>query len=248
MIDLIKLIQNKFNPFASTYKLPNNTQGYQVTDTPLVSSRGQSTIPSIERVFASVVNTGHLSPARYEVTVNCPALDTIIRLRRNLTLRGENVNERLSVSCESVSMPGRSVSSQPNKIYGPVREMPYEKLYSGDLDMEFRVGKDMFERLYFEQWMDLVTFQGNHHMNYMDNYAGTVTIAQLDHDDDIVYQIELFEVYPKTINPISYGYGNVDDYVKQSVSLHFRHYNVINYTQTLPDVPRDASGVLPLDL
>ena len=179
------------NNQVGSYKFPNQTQGYQTTNNPLINSNGNNT-PSIERIFSSVVNNGHLSPARYEVQVTCPSLNHPLMKVLGVDV---NINERLSVSCESVSMPGRSVSSQPNKIYGPVREMPYEKLYSGDLDLEFRVGKDMFERLYFEKWMDLVTFQGNHHMNYMDNYAGTVTIAQLDHDDNIIYQIELFEVY-----------------------------------------------------
>ena len=220
------------DPYAASefFRKKWEHQGYNQTDIPLMNSDaslspGRDKLGTIQRVFESVVNNGHLSPARYEITVNCPL--TLLTPSKFF-----GINERLSISCESVSMPGRSVGTQPNRIYGPVREMPYEKIYSGDLDMEFRVGKDMLERVFFENWMDIVAFSNSHHINYMDSYKGTVTIAQLNHQDRKVYEMELFDVYPKAINPISYSYGAVDDTVKQSVSLHFRQYKVLELTET----------------
>ena len=112
---------------------------------------------SLDRVMGHVTRPGGvgiLSPSRFDVYIGGAAsgIITDVASRQSATRQTLSVEalRRLSESCESVNFPGRSLSSQPNRISGPVREMPYESLYSGDLDITFRVGGDMFERQYFE--------------------------------------------------------------------------------------------------
>ena len=165
---------------------------------------------------------GTLRPSRFLVEVILPVkLDT----GSLQELKTDSVR-RLSLSCENVSLPGRGVSTTPNRIYGPVREMPHERLFSGDLDLTFRIGKDMFERRIFELWMDLMVNKYSNDFNYLNNYATEMTISQLNLQDEKVYQMRLFDVYPKTINPIDYTSSTTDDYVRQSISMHFRKYEV----------------------
>jgi len=177
---------------------------------------------NIDNIFSSIIQYGTLRPSRFLVEFILPAkLDT----GSLQELKTDSVR-RLSLSCENVSLPGRGVSTTPNRIYGPVREMPHERLFSGDLDLTFRVGKDMFERRIFELWMDLIVNKYSNDFNYFNNYATEMTISQLNLQDEKVYQMRLFDAYPKTINPIGYEVATTDEYVRQSISMHFRKYEV----------------------
>ena len=133
---------------------------------------------SLDRVMGHVTRPGGvgiLSPSRFDVYIGGAAsgIITDVASRQSATRQTLSVEalRRLSESCESVNFPGRSLSSQPNRISGPVREMPYESLYSGDLDITFRVGGDMFERQYFEEWMDIIVDHKSNRLNYYDNYV-----------------------------------------------------------------------------
>jgi hypothetical protein len=196
----------------------------------------KSGINTVLDQFMSPDGVGVLSPARYEIYI----ASNIVGKNKNWMQRGlddsiqmsmfnrfpQNAEtmKRLSKSCEAASLPGRSVSTQPNRISGPVREMPYESLYSGDLDLTFRLGTDMFERKFFEFWMDQVIDHNTHRLSYYDNYTRDIYIAQLGVDDSIVYKVILKECYPKAINAIDLGFDKTDEYEKQSVSIAFREY------------------------
>jgi len=202
---------------------------------------GRSDIKSTIEQFRSASGIGILSPARYEIMIASP--NPIVEGRNVSTMRsmgfsGTDAMRRLSETCEVSMVPGRNRSSQPNKIYGPVREMPYENIYSGDLDLTFRVGQDMFERIYFEKWMDSVTNKYNHNHSYYDDYTRDIYISQLTKDDSVVYKVVLRECWPKTVNPLTLGAATQNEYQKQSVSIAFRKYEVIDSDTTEETAPR----------
>lgn len=190
---------------------------------------------SLDRVMGHVTRpdgVGILSPSRFDVYIggaNFTAVGEGGPLSRQTpqTLSVEALR-RLSESCESVNFPGRSFSSQPNRISGPVREMPYESLYSGDLDMTFRVGGDMFERQYFEEWMDIIVDHKSNRLNYYDNYVRDIYLTQLNLKDEIVHQVKIKECYPKTLNPVERSQTTTDETLKQSLSFAFREYEVLD--------------------
>ena len=189
----------------------------------------KSGIDTVLEQFVSKDGVGVLSPAKYDIVMS-PAVVSGGGVFTGSATRGSSNIEamrRLSKSCEAAAFPGRSVSTQPNRIMGPVREMPYEPLYSGDLDLTFRVGQDMFERKFFEFWMDTIVNHGNNRMGYYDDYTRDIYIAQLGPDDSIVYKIKLTECYPKAINAIDLGFDKTDEYTRQSVSIAFREYEVL---------------------
>lgn len=172
---------------------------------------------------------GVLSPAKYDIIISQPNVNFPDKSKAFTDelfdgTGNSNVMRRLSKSCESAAFPGRSVSTQPNRVAGPVREMPYESLYSGDLDLTFRVGQDMFERTFFEYWMDRIVNHSTNTMGYYDDYTRDIYITQLNPNDEIVYKIRLTECYPKAINAIDLGFDKTDEYTRQSVSIAFREY------------------------
>lgn len=140
-----------------------------------------------------------------------------------------NIND---IWAESVTIPGRSIATQERRTFGPQREMPYERLYSGDLDITFMFsaaigggGKQIRSKL--ESWMDeIINPETNVINSAYENYTGSIKISVDYPDGAEAWQIEVDEVYPKTISPVQLGYGINDEYLKQSVSFAFREYKI----------------------
>lgn len=190
-----------------------------------------SGIDKITQQFYDPNGVGILSPARYEIMIAAVgSAPTTMAHGKHASLNSGNIEamKRLSNSCESASFASRTIASNPNRIHGPVREMPYESVYGGDLDLTFRVGQDMFERKYWEFWMDTIIDHANNNVGYYDDYNRDIFIAQLGPDDSIVYKMVYRECYPKTVNAIDLGFEKTDDYIRQSVSIAYREFEVLS--------------------
>ena len=203
----------------------------------MISSREKSLhgsgINKLTQQFFDMHGVGILSPARYEIMIAAPSPgkngdSPLWKAHARPANTNIDAMKRLSASCEATSIASRTISSNPNRIHGPVREMPYESVYGGDLDLTFRVGKDMFERKYFELWMDNIVDHSNNNISYYDDYTRDIYVAQLAPDDSIVYKVVYRECYPKTVNAIDLGFEKTDDYVRQTVSMAYREFEVIN--------------------
>ena len=138
------------------------------------------------------------------------------------------------ILAEAVTIPGRSIATQERRTFGPQREMPYERLYSGDLDVTFlfafggaiRAGQKQI-RSDLESWMDKVISQDDIINANREDYTGKMRIS-VDHPDTNTpaWQMEVDEVFPKTVNPVPLGYAMNDEYLRQSVSFAFRQYKI----------------------
>lgn len=178
---------------------------------------------SIEDMKGRIMSSDHfgtLSPNRFEIMIT--------------GVDNKSLSERINIMCESVSFPGRSVSTQPARVYGPIREMPYESLYTGDLDITFRVGRDLMERNFFEDWMNRIVSRNSSDFKYYGNeesgYAKGIKIHQLDKQNNVVYAVSVREAYPKAVNSYEVGHDKTDEYLKQVVSFSFRDY-VVDYAE-----------------
>lgn len=129
---------------------------------------------------------------------------------------------------QAVTIPGRALSTKEVRTFGPQRDMPYERLYSGDLDITFVSQKGENIRAYFEKWMDCVIdpFE-NTLTNSRDNYIGGLEIDMLLENGEVTSQYAIFEVFPKTISPVNLSYTSVNEYMTFTVSFSFREYEHI---------------------
>ncbi len=174
---------------------------------------------NINNMMSSIIGNGVAFSNRYEVQFYLPSdfmghegsLDNI----RNLELRAE-----------SVTIPGRSLSTTPYRFYGPARNFPYEQLYSGEISISFIVSANLSERHFFEGWLNFISNPNNYKFNYYDKYISKMAIVLLDRTNRMVFVSELEEVYPKSIGDISLGYDKNDEIIKQEVTFHFRKYTV----------------------
>lgn len=155
---------------------------------------------------------GHdlLKPTHYTVDINSP------------------VFTKDNIYADSVTIPGRSIATQERRTFGPQREMPYERLFAGDLDITFVFGMNDMIRTHIETWMDVVIPDTNIINREWNDYTGTIKISvDSPQDNSPAWTCEVMEAYPKTVSPVQLGYGMQNDYLKQSVSFAFREYKIV---------------------
>jgi hypothetical protein len=107
--------------------------------------------------------------------------------------------------------------------------MPYELLYNNEIQMVFRVGEDMFEKLVFEDWMNRVAPYNNAFINYYNSFIQEISITQLDRADKEVMKVVLHECYPKIITDLDLSGLKNDESHSISVGFAYKDYSIDNY-------------------
>ena len=129
----------------------------------------------------------------------------------------------------SVTLPGRSLATTERRTFGPQRDMPYERLFSGDLDITFILQKGGTFRARFEDWMDkIIDPNTNRIANSRNDYLGEIEIDFTNSQGDIEYGLKVLEVFPKAISPIALSYRSENEVVEQQISFSFRNYEQKN--------------------
>ena len=79
----------------------------------------------------------------------------------------EKMNSRL----ESVSLPSETIGSNPVKLQGIDREIPYGRVYEGDVKLIFLDDKRLGVRSLFETWHDYIVDKDTFQLSYYDTYV-----------------------------------------------------------------------------
>ena len=124
--------------------------------------------------------------------------------------------------CDSVSLPGMSISTQQARTYGEVREMPYERLFE-NVNLTFYIDGSMDSKSLFDTWINSIQDPVSRQFNFYNEYVTDMEIFVHDKDDEEVYRVKLFECYPKSIGSIQMDYG-AKDIMKLQVSMNYRYW------------------------
>ena len=177
-------------------------------------------------------------PTRFEFYI--PKLPTMVNSFLNPTQERKN----LQFAIQDVFFPGRNLASDTQKIAGPVDEFPYESVYSGDLDITVRVDGEFKEKLMFETWQDLVINQRTQNLNYPDSYRCEAFIDALDLNNKVVYQIQLTDVWPKTVGRVTVGQALTDSVATMVIGLYYRKYTVTHANENYQGSQRIEQTIL----
>ena len=141
--------------------------------------------------------------------------------------------EALALLCNQASIPGRAISANPVRTYGPRRLNPNLTTYD-DIGMTFYCqNDDLFPRPLFEEWQNAVIEATTGIINYPDNYVADVEIEQYDETGKITYAIRLIDAFPIIVAPMALDWGARDTIHNLNVSFSYRKM----YEQPLPLVP-----------
>ena len=175
---------------------------------------------------------GIARPNRYEIILYAPSTN-VTAGKSSLSdvysqilteKKGEGIDRRTSLRCQSISFPGRNLDTTPDtNIYGPTRDIVTGFSY-GEINGTFLCSSDLREKEFFELWQSQAFSPETWSLKYYDEYVGGMDIYQLDEKDVRRYGVKLIEVFPKTINAQGLSYGTTNTATTVDVGFSFRHW------------------------
>lgn len=162
--------------------------------------------------FKSSFSTDLARPSKFNVLVPVPTgllgQPGSVTSLRNLVFR-----------CENANLPGRSVATADQRIYGPIEKHPYLSTYN-DIDLTFIVSDTMNEKLFFDNWIEYINPSSTNNFKYREEYQTTITINQYDVGDYVSYTVDLYEAFPISVNQMDLDWSN-DGYHKITVTFAY---------------------------
>ena len=211
--------------------------------------------------FIAEINQGEgvARPTRYLVVIQPPQKlltneyddNYFTGTSNNNDMESATMKRNVGMMCNKVTLPNRDVNTADHRVYGPARQMPYAYSYSGQIECSFYGDKFLRQRTFFENWQKKIFSNVTHHMDFYDNYVGTMDIYQLgsfsaEQDRDrTTYAVRLYEVYPQTVGSIDYSYGATDQSVNIPITLNFRTWKNLTIDQIDGATVGQAFGDVP---
>ena len=168
---------------------------------------------------------------RFEVFINSPA-----------ALR-QNNRDAVSVSlyCEMASLPPVNISTKSFKIFGPTYQRPFSAEYGGEgISLTFHVDRDMQVKKFFDEWTAKVVDPDSGFVGFQEEYISTLKLKQLNEQDEVTYELELLEAFPRSVNLLELNNSAQNQTHRLNVLFAYRYWkNVSPEFQTMPmDIPR----------
>ena len=130
--------------------------------------------------------------------------------------------QKVLLHCDAINLPGMSYSTNPSRIYGEIREMPWERMFD-NININFYVDNSMDSKSIFDNWMNSIQDPVTRQFNYYKEYITDMTIYIFDKEDKEQYRVKLFECYPKAISPIQMDYS-AKDVMMVAVSMNYKYW------------------------
>lgn len=146
-----------------------------------------------------------------------------------------------SLYAESTSVPLLNIFTKAFKIFGPSYQRPVTSEYGGEgINFTFHVDRNFNVRKFFEDWMHAVIHPERFTVGYLSDYGTTITIAQLDEQDNPTYEIELLEAFPRNINLMELNNASTNQTHRLNVLFAYRYWRRAGPqdTTTPVDIPR----------
>jgi hypothetical protein len=165
---------------------------------------------------------GYALPSRYEVIITSPA---------------EGNARKVSMRCETIDLPGRSLNTSPDSnMYGIAPEIVDGITFGGTLAMTFQASSDLEERVFFESWQEMAWDRGTWNVKYYKDYIKEIEIYVLDINNQRRYGIKLMECFPKEIGPSSFSAATASDIVKIPITMQYRYWETLDITNQPPNL------------
>lgn len=132
--------------------------------------------------------------------------------------------------CQSVSVPGVSISTQPVRTTGETVEAAYDRTFAA-ANATFYVDVDMRVRYFFDAWINSIQDPTTRIFSYPKDYKSPeIEIGVLRLDDNPSYAITLFEAFPKSIGNLTLS-GENNNLMTVDVTFDYKYYTTRMLTQ-----------------
>ena len=123
----------------------------------------------------------------------------------------------ISLMVQSCQIPSKDISTTDHSHYGPLGKYPYESSH-GDIELTVMLSDSLYERKFFEAWMQSVEHHINHTIGWHDSYKSDVYIRVFSHKMN--KGEETGEEYSYFTMGTKKNKNNTIDYMQGSVPPH----------------------------
>jgi hypothetical protein len=169
---------------------------------------------------------------RFEVFINPPAG----MINKNRSNAGA-----VSLYCEMASLPPVNISTKSFKIFGPTYQRPFGAEYGGEgISLTFHIDRDMQVKKFFDDWTATVVDPDSGLVNYQEDYISTINLRQLDEQENVTYELELYEAFPRSINLLELNNSAQNQTHRLNVLFAYRYWKDKSreFETTPMDIPR----------
>lgn len=130
----------------------------------------------------------------------------------------------LALMCQSASLPGATVVTRTQSIFGPNYVRPASINYGDNISMSFLCDKDMAVRKLFDDWIHQVVNASSFTVNYKERYARDIVISQIDESENPTYSIKLIDAFPIQIGALALNQSALDRFHVLPVTFSYRYW------------------------
>jgi hypothetical protein len=195
---------------------------------------------NLDNFITQVKTKGLARVNRFEVLINPP---------NAIGYSTSDANE-ISLLCEISNFPPLNLNVKPFKIFGPSYQRPITSEYGGDgISMTFHVDRDMKLKRFFDDWTESIVRRQDFTVNYQFDYITNIYIRQLDEENNITYEIELLEAFPRAITLMDLNHSAQGQTHRLNVIFAYRYWRrsdiPINQRQ-ITQVPKVSQQTQPI--
>lgn len=167
---------------------------------------------SIDDLKSTIAKKGGLSPTNRFNVIFTPPTQSLLNLNAESIVSsvlsgnfnaGNLINDPrdISILCQSVNMPGRTIATFEHQDYKQLNKFPYTFI-DDDVTMEFLVTNDYYIRQMFDNWMEGIYSTTSHRVGYKKDYSCDVVIQHLNRENIPIYGVRLEKAFPTNISSL----------------------------------------------
>ena len=111
-------------------------------------------------------HAGFAKSSKFDVLINVPSV-----------LMSMATSEQLSLQCETAELPGYTLNTIENKIFGAATPLAGTPAF-GDVSFTFICAGDLWEKKFFDAWLNYIIPKQTYLVNYKMNYVTDIVIRQ----------------------------------------------------------------------
>ena len=169
---------------------------------------------------------------RFEVFINAPS---------SLTNKNVANSGAVSLYCEMASLPPVNISTKSFKIFGPTYQRPFSAEYGGEgISLTFHVDRDMQVKKFFDDWTSRVVDPDSGFVGFQEDYISTIRLRQLNEQDEVTYELELEEAFPRSVNLLELNNSAQNQTHRLNVLFAYRYWKDVSpeFTTMPTDIPK----------
>jgi hypothetical protein len=139
----------------------------------------------------------------------------------------------IDILCDSVSIPGRQISTIDYIAEKQSVKIPYGELHD-DVTCTFLLTNDYYMKTVFDSWIGSIVDMDQYSLAYKKDITTDVIIQQLDEENTPIYGVKLEGAFPTTVNDIELSNESENTIQKLGVSFSYDKY--------VPEGPLSSTG------